>query len=45
MRFRTWNDWIVALSLVHFGQQLGSTSQAAKSIFNFLEMFRLFISP
>ena len=45
MRIKTWNDWIVALSLIHLGQQLGANTPMARSVFNFVELVRVFFAP
>ena len=34
MRRMTWNDLLVALTLVRIGQQLGSDSKAAQAVFD-----------
>jgi small basic protein len=34
MKRVTWNDIVVALSLVHLGQQLGTESTLARAVFD-----------
>lgn len=36
MRRMTWNDLLMCLTLVHFGQQLGTDSKVARAVFDLL---------
>ena len=45
MRFASWNDWIVALSLVRLGQQLGTESPLARAVFDLGSLALSFLGP
>lgn len=45
MKRVTWNDALVALTLVNVGQQLGTDSELARAVFDFVTIIACFFKP